>query len=57
MLVKVRYKDALLGSKEGDRSVVRTMSRSLAQLLNECVFSGMTVGDLGFETFHCDSYT
>lgn len=57
VLVKVRYKDALLGSKEGDRSVVRTMSRSLAQLLNECVFSGMTVADLGFETFHCDSYT
>lgn len=55
MLVKVRYKDALLGSKEGDRSVVRTMSRSLAQLLNECV--GWLVGDLGFETFHCDSYT
>lgn len=44
VLVKVRYKDALLGSKEGDRSVVRTMSRSLAQLLNECVFSGMTCG-------------
>lgn len=57
MLVKVRYKDALLGSKEGDRSVVQTMSRSLAQLLNECVFSGMTVADLGFETFHCGSYT